>query len=178
MRAIRAAEVLTSFLHKTSNVKDKELINGWAYSVKGLKRGNRLPNIALVDYDDKTVVIDSIISKPTVIYFWSSTLPQMMKNSHYKVTQLKSKFPNIDFIGININDDDNSHWKNILDQHDFPTAKEFQFKYPNEGQEALAINSVNKSILVGSDSKIINANALLFTSEFEEELKELIHYKK
>jgi hypothetical protein len=81
-------------------------------------------------------------------------------------------------VGININDNDNSHWKNILDQYNFPVAKEFQFRDPNKAHEALAINSVNKSILVGKDIKIINANALLFTSEFEEQLKELVYYKE
>lgn len=171
-------ELMQSYLQKTSNEKDKAMMNALMHSVKGLRRGNTLPRLALVNYDDHTVILDSIIKKPTVIYFWSSTLPQLMRNSHYKVTQLRTKFPNIDFIGININDDDNTHWKNILDEHKFLVNSEFQFKDPNEAQQALAINSVNKSILVNKDSKIINANALLFTSEFEEQLKELMHYKK
>ncbi len=175
--SLEIQEMLISFLQKTSNDKDKDIINGLAYSVKGLKRGNKLPSIPLVDYDDKTVSIDSIIKKPTVIYFWSSTLPLHMRNCNIKVLQLKDKFPNIDFIGININDDDNTHWKNIIDQHNFPVSQEYQFRDPNEAQEALAINSVNKSILVDKNSKIINANALLFTSEFEVELKELNHNK-
>ncbi len=175
--SVETQKVLNSFLQKTSSVKDKEIINGLVFSIKGLKKGNKLPTLVLVDYNDNDVVLDSIITKPTVIYFWSSTLPLLMRNSHYKVSQLITKFPNIDFIGININDNDNAHWKNILDQYEFPVTKEFQFKDPNEAHEALAINSVNKSILVGKDSKIINANALLFTSEFEDQLKQLVHYK-
>ena len=101
-----------------------------------------------------------------------------MRNSHYKVKQLKTKYPYIDFIGININDDDLTHWKEILDKYEFSVTNEYQFKDPIEAQEALAINSVNKSILVSKDSKIINANALIFTSEFEEDLKLLIYYRE
>jgi hypothetical protein len=101
-----------------------------------------------------------------------------MRNSHLKVSQLKTKFPDIDFIGININDDDNTHWKSILNQFNYHLAMEFQFKETNKAQKALDINSVNKSIFIDKDSKIINANALIFTSEFEDQLKQLIHYKE
>jgi hypothetical protein len=176
--SLATQQMLTSFLQKSSSEKDKEIINNFFFSIKRLKSGNTLPNIRLVDYNDKEIGFDSIITKPTVIYFWSSTLPLMMRNSHYKVSQLEIKFPNIDFIGININNDDKAHWKNILNQYKFPVTKEFQFKDPNEALETLAINSVNKSILVGKDSKIINANALIFTSEFEEQLKQVVHFKE
>lgn len=171
-------QMLASFLQKSSSEKDKEIINDLAFSIKGLKRGNKLPYLRLVDYNDQEFALDSIITKPTVIYFWSSTFPLQMRNSHYKVKQLKTKYPNIDFIGININDDNLNHWKEILNKNEFPVTSEYQFKAPLEAQEALAINSVNKSILVGKDSKIINANVLIFTSEFEDELKYLNNYFK
>lgn len=171
-------QMLTSFFQKSSSEKDKELINVLALSIKGLKRGNKLPYLKLVDYNDQEFALDSIITKPTVIYFWSSTFPLQMKNSHLKVNQLKTKYPNIDFIGININDDDLTHWKEILNKYEFPTTNEYRFKSPLKAQEALAINSVNKSILVGKDSKIINSNALIFTSEFEEQLKQLVNFKE
>jgi hypothetical protein len=168
--SLETQKVLFSFLKKSSNDKDKKNINNLVFSVKGLKIGKKLPTLALTDYNDTNVILDSIIQNPTVIYFWSSSLPMLMKNSHFKVSHLKSKFPNIDFIGININDDDRSHWKNILKQHNYPIENEYQFKYPNQALKNLAINSVNKSILIGADSRIINPNALLFTSEFEEQL--------
>ena len=110
--------------------------------MKGLKRGKLLPDVSLIDYYNNNVSLDSIITKPTVLYFWSSSLPMLMKNSHYKVSQLKTKFPEIDFIGININDDDPDHWKHILHENDFPVEKEYQFKDANEGQEALSYNFV------------------------------------
>ncbi|MFC4722090.1 TlpA family protein disulfide reductase [Geojedonia litorea] len=171
--SLETQKVLNSFLEKCSSDRDKNYINSLAFSLKGLKKGKKLPKLVLVDYNDNEVVFDSIITKPTVIYFWSSSLPLLLKNSHYKVKQLKTKFPNIDFIGININDDDNTHWKKILNQYNFPVTHEFQFKYPNESLKALAINSVKKSILVTKDCKIINPNVLLYTSEFEEELAQI-----
>jgi len=176
--SLETQQILSSFLQKSTNDKDKDIINGLVFSIKGLKRGNKLPRLKLVDYNDNEVVLDSIISKPTVIYFWSSALPLLMRNSHYKVKQLQGKYPNIEFIGININDDDQEHWKSLLNQHKFPVTNEFQFKDPNDAMKALAINSVNKSILTNKNAEIINANGLLFTSEFEEQLKFLGRLKE
>ena len=170
--SIETQQILASFLEKSNSEKDKALINNLAFSIKGLKQGNTLPKRTLVVYNVRQVELDSIITKPTVIYFWSSSLPLLMKNSHYKVSQLKAKFPHIDFLGININDDDRSHWKDIVKKHNYVLTKEFQFKDLNEALEALAINSVNKSIFVNKDSKIIEPIGLIFTSEFEDLLKQ------
>lgn len=169
--SIETQQVLASFLEKSNSEKDKAIINSLVFSIKGLKQGNTLPKLTLVDYNDKEVELDSIITKPTVIYFWSSSLPLLMKNSHYKVSQLKAKFPHIDFLGININDDDRNHWKDIVNKHNYVSTNEFQFKDLNKSLKALAINSVNKSIFVNKDSKIIEPIGLIFTSEFEDLLK-------
>lgn len=171
-------EMLTSYQQKSSSEKDKVAMNELVYSIKGLKRGNKLPVVKLVDYNDQDINLDSIISKPTVIYFWSSALPLLMRNSHIKVSQLKVKFPNIDFIGININDDDKEHWKSVMENHNFTLSKEYQFKDLKESMEALAINSVNKSIFVDKNAIIIDSNVMIFTSEFEDLLKQVDRYIK
>jgi len=175
--SLETQEILSSFIKKSTSEKDKAYINELAFSLKNLKRGKQLPNVALIDYNDIEVSIDTLIKRPTVIYFWSTSLPLLLRNSHYKVSQLKAKYPNIDFIGININDDDKSHWKSTLTLYKFPITNEYQFKDPNEALNALAISSVNKSILIDKDSKIINSNVLLFSSEFEEQLEHLTHKK-
>jgi hypothetical protein len=175
--SLETQEMLSSFIKKSTSEKDKAYINELAFSLKNLKRGKQLPNVALIDYNDIEVSIDTLIKRPTVIYFWSTSLPLLLRNSHYKVSQLKAKYPNIDFIGININDDDKSHWKSTLTLYKFPITNEYQFKDPNEALNALAISSVNKSILIDKDSKIINSNVLLFSSEFEEQLEHLTHKK-
>lgn len=167
-------EVLNSFLGKSSNENDKTYMMELVNSVNNLKAGNALPNIKLLDYEENEVEITSLITKPTVIYFWSSNLPLLLRNSHYKVNTLKSKFPEVDFIAININDDDKLHWKKTIGKHKFNTSNEYQFLEPKESMKLLAINTVNKSILVDKDARIINSNAMIITSEFEEELARII----
>ncbi len=171
-------EILNSFLQKSTSDTDKAYMQKLVSSVNKLRPGNVLPKINLIDYDDKVVEIDDLVTKPTVIYFWSSNLPLLLRNSHYKMKVLKSKFPELDFIAININNNDRVHWKNVINQYKFSTLNEYQFQNPKEALSQLVINSVNRSILVDGDGKIINSNAMLFTSEFEQELENVVNKKK
>ena len=171
-------EMITSFLDKSSSETDKTYIQNLAKQISRLKPGNVLPNVKVINYKDEVSEISSLISKPTIIYFWSSNLPLLLKNSHYKVKALQSKFPELDFIAININDDERTHWKSMLNQYKFAVTDEYQFEDPTSAMNDLAINSVNRSILVDANGKIITSNAMLFSSEFEEELDYILHKKK
>jgi hypothetical protein len=170
-------EVSMSFVQKTSNEEDKDYIKDLATAVKNLKSGNVIPNVKLTDYDGNMVDIVSLIKKPTVIFFWSSNLPMLLRNTHYKVSALKKKFPDIDFIAININDDDVARWKKTINQYKFSTANEYQFTEPSEAMKQFAINSVNRSILVDKNAKIINSNMMMIASGFEDELQRMISTK-
>lgn len=171
-------EILTSFLSKSTDKNDKVYMKELMTNVNNLRPGNKLLNLKLKNYTENSVNSDSIIIKPTVIYFWSSNFPMLLRNSHYKAKVLKSKFPEIDFIAININDDDHSRWSNTINKYQFPIDSEYQFQDPAEAMEKLAINSLNRSIFVDKDGKIINSNAMMFTSEFEAELERVLHKKK
>ncbi|MGJ8593104.1 MAG: TlpA family protein disulfide reductase [Aquaticitalea sp.] len=171
-------EISNSFLKKSSSDSDKEYIKNLVNAVERLQPGNELPPINLISYDDKEVMISDLISKPTIIYFWSSNLPVLSRNIHYKVNSLKTRYPEVDFIAINISDDDTAHWKNMLNKYKFATSDEYRFQNLKESLSSLVINSVNRSIFVGSDGKIRSSNAMIFTHEFEDELDHYLHTKK
>lgn len=171
-------EVSNSYLEKSTNDKDKDYIKNLVETVGKLKTGNNLPNIKLMTYGNTEVNLSNLITKPTVIYFWSSSLPVLLRNSHYQANMLQSKFPDVAFMAININDDDIAHWKSLLHQHKFETDNEYHFQNPTEALNQLAINSVNRSILLDADGKIVNSNAMLFTSDFEDEIEIMLNKKK
>ena len=102
----------------------------------------------------------------------------LLKNSNYKVKALKSKFPELNFIAININDVDRTHWKKNVEHYKFITENEYQFQSPIEAMSKLAINSVNRSIFVDGNGKIINSNAMIFTSDFELQLENYLNKKE
>ena len=50
----------------------------------------------------KTLQLHSLINKPTVIHFWSREYKSHFKESHIKIKELKDKYPEINFISINV----------------------------------------------------------------------------
>ena len=171
--SIEMETFINEYLAKSTDEKDKNYIKNLVVSINNLKPGKAVPSIELIDYNETTFELTKLIDKPTVIYFWSSNLKMHYKNSHYKVKSFKSKYPNINFIAINVNDNDKKYWKKTLDEFKFPTLNEFQFKYPEDAKRTLVLNSVGKVIIIDKDLKIINAESNMFHSEFEEELQKL-----
>src|SRR5690606_17101130 len=113
-------QVLASYLQKTTNVDDKVYIERLSNAISTLKPGKIIPDVELVNYNNEDHKFSDLITQPTVIYFWSSNLKIHYKNSHYKIRDLKKKYPNINFIAININDNDKKYWKRTLDEFKFP----------------------------------------------------------
>lgn len=167
------AQVISSYLEKSTNPKDKTYIKGLSAALNQLKPGNVIPDVALVSYDNKRYNLSDLITKPTVIYFWSSNLKIHYKNSHFKSQELAEKYPHVDFIAININDSDNRYWKKTLDEFNFPTSNEYQFDDPNEGKQTLAINTIYKMIVVNKDMQIVDSYYNIFKNSFENVLKDL-----
>lgn len=167
------AQIIASYLEKSTNPKDKAYIEGLAVALKQLKPGNIIPDISLIGYNNEPHNLNSLITKPTVIYFWSSNLKIHYKNSHIKSQELAKKYPEVDFIAININDTDNRYWKKTLNEFNFPTHNEYQFAVPQEGKQTLAINTIYKTFLVDKEMRIVDSFYNMFHHHFENELMEL-----
>lgn len=167
------AQMITSYLEKSTNTKDKAYIKGLSVAIKQLKPGNIIPDVKLLNYDNEPYKLRDLITKPTVIYFWSSNLKIHYKNSHFKSQELREKYPNIDFIAININDNDNRYWKKTLNEFKFSISNEYQFNNPTDGKQTLAINTIYKMIVIDKDMRIVDSYYNMFQSKFEDVLKDL-----
>lgn len=167
------ALIISSYLEKSTNTKDKNYIKGLSVAIKQLRPGKIIPDVNLVSYENEPYALSDLITKPTVIYFWSSNLKLHYKNSHYKSKELGKKYPNIEFIAININDNDNRYWKKTLNEFKFSTGNEYQFDSPTEGKQTLAINTIYKMIVVDKDLRIVDSYYNMFQSRFEDALKQL-----
>ncbi len=170
-------EMLNYFLVKSTNQDHKDEIQDLVLSLKALEKGNTIPNIAIVDIDGNEHDLAAVISNPTIIYFWTSNLKRQFRNSHYKAKELKEKFPEMDFISININDNNDRYWKKIIKQYDFPSTTEYRFKNSKEALQVLAVNIVNKAIVVDTNARILHSNTNIFRSEFGEILEGILQKK-
>ena len=172
-----ANELLDFYLTKSTNNDDKSYMKDLVSSLKLLRQGNPLPNISIVNFDDSEHSILSIINKPTIIYFWTSNSKSQYRNSHYMVDKLKLKFPQTDFISINVNDNDDVFWKKIINNYNFSTTNEYKFKNSKQARKKLAVNYLNKVIVVDENGNILDPNANVFSEDFDKTLEELLQKK-
>ncbi len=164
---------VNSYLKMCNDEENKTYIKDLVIAKEQLQPGNKLPNISLINPDNKKVSIVSLINKPTVISFWSSAIKSHFKDNHKRISELKLNYPGIDFISININANYNDVWKQMLRQYKFTTQNEYKFANASDAKRKLALNYINKVILVDENSTIINSNANMFNIYFEEELASL-----
>ncbi|WP_111307562.1 TlpA family protein disulfide reductase [Confluentibacter sediminis] len=167
--------MVTSFLSKNTDLDNKNIISSVAKSINNLKTGNDFPDIELVDFKNNYTHIHSLINKPTVIYFWSHKFNDHFKESHYKKNELSVKYPEVTFISINIDDSSTDFCRDSMKKNNFSFENEFKFKNPKESTLSLAIYPMTKTIILDKNSKIVNANTNIFSSNFEEQLLGLIN---
>lgn len=172
-----ADEMLNYYLAKGTNEEDKESIKELVCSLKLLRQGNPIPNLEIVNYNNTEHNLSTIIDKPTIIYFWSSNSKMQYRNSHYKVKSLKSEFPQVKFVSINLNSNDDKTWKSIINNYDFSTENEYKFKDPIKARKILAVNYLNKAIIVNENGMILHPNVNIFKSDFSEMLGNMLQKK-
>ena len=163
-------EFLKVYDQFSNDIKQKKEILEIGKSIQALTLGNKLPNVELVSSDGELVNSDAIISKKTVLFFWTSRLNSHMEGAHKKALELQKKHPNYEFIAINLDENDKL-WKDALQQNNFGTIKQFHSSNFEDTRKKWAITRVHRTIIVNQDKTIKNGFTNMFEVHFENELK-------
>jgi Thioredoxin-like len=162
-----------SYIDKNTNKANSEYITSLFNTLKRLKPGNLLPDIDVLNYKNKVNTLHNIITKPTILYFWSNANKYYFKRSHTKVTELQKIHPDINFISINVDANNTSVWKRLLKQNNCSLIQEYRFRNPQVAKKLLAIQYINKVIVVDRNNTIISSNANMFDMDFNTLLQDL-----
>ena len=152
-------------------MKDKKYIKDLFKNAQGLQPGYPMPAIEVINHTNQTLNINTIFNKTTVIYFWDNASRYHFENSHIKAKTLQEKFPNNDFVSININSMHTYVWKNMIYGNQFKINNEYRFADPSYAKRRLAINYIKKVLIVDRKGVILNATVDLFDPSFELILK-------
>ncbi len=169
--------ILNSFLSKSGNEEEKKIITQYTLATNNLRQGNKLPNVKIVDYNNTELEINTLINKPSVIMFWSHIHYRHFKESHHKTITLKRKYPEVNFIFINIDNYGLEKSKKSLVGNRFSSLNEYVFKDPEASKETLAVYPITKTLMLDENQNIVNGNANLFSWKFENQLNSLINNK-
>ncbi|MAB58632.1 MAG: hypothetical protein CL524_13965 [Aequorivita sp.] len=132
-----------------------------------LTPGKTVPNVALVNADNVVEDLHRVIKTPTVIYFWSGQSPSHYKNIHSRAAELKSKYPEYAFLGINT-DTHFKKWRQTIAKSGYNPMQEFQIENLSDAEKKLLVKYKNSAIVLDKNGVILEGKTNLFNTNFEE----------
>jgi Thioredoxin-like len=167
--AMEEAKMLEVFKKLNTSPSDHRELIALGEATMKLVPGNAIPNVMLLTTGNTVKDLREVIKNPTVIYFWSSQSANHYRKIHTRANELRSKYPDFHFIGINV-DNHFKKWMRIVDNSGYSPQFEFQFENFDDAEMKLLVNSVNKSIVVNPNGIILDGNTNIFGLEIEQQL--------
>lgn len=113
-------------------------------------------------------------NKPSVFYYWSVFEKSHHLRAHDKIKALKKNLPDLNFIGINI-DEDRTLWENSLENYGYDGQfMEYQLVCSSVERDFYR-NYLTKLVFVDQSGKIRNSGLSLNSPNLEAELTELLN---
>lgn len=164
--SINNGKFFTLYSKMVSDEKMKAKVMKTANNIKKLRNNNVLPEINLLDTNNKTVQINELFTKKTIIYFWTKQSDSHSFYSHKKVDELKAKYSDIEFIAININNTQED-WLKEIKSKKYNNSIELRATDFDELQNKWVINRVYRTLIINKNGTINNAFVSLFDANFE-----------
>jgi thioredoxin family protein len=154
--------------YSTDRSKKNEILK-IGTAIQQMKVGNPLTEVGLKDKSGTTISSNGIPKKKTVIFFWTENLSSHLIAAHKKVLALQKKYPDYQFIAINL-DKDQAAWNTLLAKYKFDGITELRSDNFEDLKVKWAIMKVHRTIILNQDGTIRNAFTNLFDVNFEKEL--------
>lgn len=170
------SEFMLAFKKYASDNQHQEEIDEFYTNVQRMQEGLDIPTLHLIsNTGDKFELSSNNYKKNTVFYFWNYHQRNHLSNILTRIHHLKVKYPDFEYIGINVNDDQTQWLQNIATIKDREDAKN-QYRTDNveELLSTLVIKTLNKVIVVDSDGKIADGFAnIYYTRHLENSLESI-----
>lgn len=153
----------------TDKSKKNEIIK-IGNAIQLLTDGKELPEVELINTNGEKVSSNDIINKNTILFFWSEKLNSHLVAAHKKVLNLKAKYPNYNFVAINL-DENYDDWKQELNKYNFGNITELKCSNFEEMRLKWAITKVHRTMVINADKSIKNGFTSMFDVNFENQLK-------
>lgn len=170
-----AEKVMDYFLSKNKDAEKGNIILSFKESIGKLRQGAPFPEVKLRNVKNELMNLRYVTRKPTVVYFWSHLHKKHFNESHRKANEFRVKYPEVEFISINVDDYSKERWASTIKKKRLPLANEFILESSEQSYKELAIHPLTKVFLLDENHNIVNPHTNMFSSKFEEELLGLIN---
>lgn len=133
--------------------------------IKDIQPNKEIPNISVFNSEGLPVTLQELSKdKQVVFYFWSAPQKGHFNNIRKRVGELKTKYPEFTFIGINLRTD-LGRWKSMIDEYDLDKNEQYWAEDYKKVAHKLVVyaNDPFKSI-IAKDGLIVDAFANVYSS--------------
>ncbi len=159
--------LLDQFLSITENESVKNQITDIAATYISLNPGNMIPDIAIHNINREQMSLSDRINKLSVLFFWSDNDREYAIKVHDQIRDLRKKYPEIDFVGINLDDSNTDQWKMANERYKFDHNQEFQIVNTSPVTHKLALRNRNRSMLIDDKMMIVDPSINIFHYQIE-----------
>lgn len=133
--------------------------------------GNSILNHMVHNHKFEEVAFHEIAKdKPMLIHLWTANSTSLHQKRLNKIKELRERFPEVDFIGINIDFDNKPLWERTLTQYKYNKNFEYQVLGHDENKD-LYENYLSKVFFVSPETgEIQKSTNLLYSNHLESAL--------
>ena len=122
-----------------------------------------LPDFTVYSYEGEKVKLSEIDKDGSVVfYFWSGSEPGHFRNINRRIAELKEKYPEYRFVGLNMRTD-MAKWKGMVKLNGLDESEQFWTEDYDQTVQTLIVYDPNKAIL-SKNGKIVDAFSHLYRS--------------
>ena len=152
-------------------ISENQELNGAVLALAGtyekLEPGKKLADLDLLDISNEKTSLTKRIDDLSVLFFWSDRFPDYAVRVHKKVNELRIKYPEIDFIGINTDNKDPEGWRKISDKYRFNMNMEYMLENFDDAAAYLELKGRNRTLIIENDLTIVDPDVNLFHYRIE-----------
>ncbi len=135
--------------------------------------GTKLENVPLINTNGEKVEFSKVVHKPTIIFLWSIYSKDHLSN-HKLIQDLRKKYPELNFVGINTDVGETSAWIAAVNKHGYDKEHEFRLGATRIKKEFFQYY-LNKLLFLDASGKVIIGDAFINSPEFESRILEFLN---
>ena len=135
--------------------------------------GTSLSNAPLINMMGELTNLEEVVSRPTVLYLWS-IYNKNYRDEHKLINNYRKKYPEVDFIGINLDLLEEPAWRVAVRQNGYDPNNQFQLATTTINKHFFTY-FLDKMLFLNASSEVVVGDIYLTSPEFESQLLEFLN---
>lgn len=136
--------------------------------------GKSINGLMAENTDGVVIEYGDVINRPTITYAWSLYSPAHHRWQHSIINNLRQKYPELLFLGINIDLGEREEWLRTMETFGYDKENEYQITRRTPSKDTYR-KYLNKVFFVNSEGTIVKGDMQFGSPEFEDEIIEFLN---